>query len=37
MAIALTAMALTLVNYGVDELSNPKLRRTPRRWRRGKS
>jgi peptide/nickel transport system permease protein len=38
MAIAVTALALTLVNYGIDELSNPRLapvrRRSRRRWRR---
>lgn len=30
-AIALTALALTLVSYGLDEISNPQLRRPRRR------
>ena len=35
-AIALTVAALVFINYGVDELSNPRLRR-PRRRRRLRS
>ena len=30
-AIAIVAFALALINYGVDEVSNPRLRTTRRR------
>jgi peptide/nickel transport system permease protein len=37
MAISITALALTLLNYGVDELSNPALRGVHRRRLFGRS
>jgi len=33
-AIAIVAFALALINYGVDEVTNPRLRTTPRRHTR---
>jgi peptide/nickel transport system permease protein len=34
LALALSVASLVLINYGVDELSNPRLRNRPRRRRR---